>query len=141
MKLVSHTLCVILGAALSLIAADSPKTPSPPQPAGPTVSAPREKPLVLTLEDPATSGAVKAAAPAASPANPSLQFTPGAPLITTTAVPSGFLVAPAATENTGPTITINDKNAPLAPGVYVASPYTGIVVIPVPGDSGIIKPE
>src|SRR5215218_8945896 len=117
MKLVSTTLCVTFGAVISLIAADPPKTASPAQPAAPTLPAQKEKPLVLTLEDPATSAAGKAAAAAASQANPTLQLAPGAPLITTPAVPPGFLVVPGATENSGPTITINDKNAPLVPGV------------------------
>lgn len=42
-------------------------------------------------------------------------------------------------ESTGPVITFNDKNAPLAPGVYTASPYTGIVVVPGPVVPDMVK--
>ena len=128
MKLLLTTLGAALGTACFVIGADAPK-PAPP-PATPTPDQ-KEKPRILTLESPAIPGGTKES-------KPTLQLAPGNPTITTPAQ-SPHTTVPR--ENTGPTITVNDKNAPLAPGIYVASPYTGIVVIPAPMDSGIFKPE
>jgi hypothetical protein len=139
MKLVSLTLGIAVAASLQSFAADEPKTPRSTRAAEPPAIQ-KEKPRILTLETPAAQPGQKGAAPAAGPTIPNLQFVP-APPPGNAARPPGAALVPAPGENTGPAITVNDQNAPVAPGIYLATPYTGIVVVPAPADAEIFKPE
>ena len=105
---------IAMAATMLCVAADAPKSPAP-APEVKSKEAEKPQPPILTLEGPK------------HPFVPGQSTTPAPrPL------PPGLLLVPAESENTGPVITFNDKNAPLAPGVYTASPYTGIVVVPGP---------
>jgi hypothetical protein len=102
---------IAMAAAALCIAADPPKSPAPAAEGKPK-EVEKTKPPILTLE------------------GPKLSPTPGQP--TTPTLPPELLLVPANPEGKGPGITLNDKTAPLAPGIYTASPYTGIVVVPGP---------
>jgi hypothetical protein len=105
---------IAMAAANLCIAADPPKSPAP-APDIKSKEAEKPQPPILTLEGPKI------------PLVPGQSSTPATPTL-----PPELLLVPANPENTGPAITFNDKNAPLAPGIYTASPYTGIVVVPGP---------
>ena len=95
--------------ATFLFAADEPKPAAPaPKPAEPQ----KPQPPTLTLD-----GKSLQLAPDQKGAVP--QLPPGTLTFTSP-------------ENTGTAITFNEKPAELAPGVYTASPYTGIVIVPGP---------
>ena len=135
MKLVSIILGVTLGTVF-LVVADEPKPA--PRPTAPSTDQ-KEKPRILTLETPAAPGTAKK--PDLFVPNSTLQFVPAGPNIITPALPPGTTITPGPVENTGPAIIVNDNRAPLAPGIYVASPYSGIVVVPAPMDTGVFRPE
>ena len=110
----SFPFIIAMAAATLCIAADPPK-PTTPAADGKAKDVGKTKPPTLTLE------------------GPKLSPTPGQPPSPATpATPPELLLVPASPEGKGPGITLNDKNAPLAPGIYTASPYTGIVVVPGP---------
>jgi hypothetical protein len=123
MKISTASATVSVFLAVAAFAADPPNPASKPAKPSP---AQKEKPPTLTLDAPYAPIAPK-------PATPNLQLAPAAPLVITPATPAG------PKEDTGPAITLNDKNAPLVPGVYIASPYTGIVVVPAPIDHPMVK--
>ena len=92
-----------------LFAADEPKPTAPaPKPTEPQ----KPQPPTLTLDgkSPQLAPDQKSGVPLSPPGT--LKFT--------------------SPEDTGPVITFNEKPAQLAPGIYTADPYTGIVVVPGP---------
>jgi hypothetical protein len=115
MKVASITLSVIC--AVVALAADEAKPAAPAKPPVRVTPAKPDpaRPPTLTLDG-------KPAPIAPDPQNP------------------GSPVAPPGGENSAPAITLQGKNAPPAPGIYLASPYTGIIVVPGPIDSQMMKP-
>jgi hypothetical protein len=97
--------------ATLLFAADEPKITSPAAPGQKPTEPKKPQPPALTLDgkSPQLAPDQKGAAPVPPGA---LKFT--------------------SPEDTGPVITFNEKPALLAPGIYTANPYTGIVVVPGP---------
>ncbi len=91
-------------------ATDAPK-PASPAPQAAETQKPQPPPLTLDGKSPKLAPGQTSDVPAILPPG-TLKFT--------------------SAENTGPAITFNEKPAPLTPGVYTASPYTGIVVVPEP---------
>jgi hypothetical protein len=137
MKVFTLSLGVVLAAAVLAAEASNTASPSrPAKPAAPLIPLSKKPakepmpPLKLDQSVPQTGGIITI--------DPKLLAAPASPAPQSPMLPPGLTFVPSANENAG-LLTINDKNAPLAPGVYTANPYTGIVVAPEPIDAPIVK--
>ena len=100
--------------------------------------------LVFAVDPPKPSSPTPKAAEPQKPQPPTLTLDGKSPQIAPNAKDAVPIVPPetlkfTSPEDTGPVITFNEKPGQLAPGIYTASPFTGIVVVPSEMDIPIAK--